>query len=63
MWGCILGVGIVVLGLWGAFGKGEVIISGVVGDIVRAVSTCNLVSLGEIRACVDGVDDSSWYIA
>ena len=38
MWGCILGVGIVVLGLWGAFGKGEVIISGVVGDIVRAVS-------------------------
>ena len=43
--------------------KGEVIISGVVGDIVRAVSTCNLVSLGEIRACVDGVDDSAWYIA
>ena len=56
-------MGIVVLGLWGAFGKGEVIISGGVGDIVRAVSTCNLVSLGEIRACVDGVDDSAWYIA
>ena len=38
MWGCILGVGIVVLGLWGVFGKGEVIIVGVSADIVCAVS-------------------------
>ena len=37
-WGCILGVRIVVLGLWGVFGKGEVITLGVGGDLVRAVS-------------------------
>ena len=36
-WGCILGVGIVVLGLWGVFGKGEVIVLGVGVDIVCAV--------------------------
>ena len=56
-------VGTLVLGLWGVSGKDEVILLGFGGDIVRAVSTCNLVSLGEIRACVDGVDDSAWYIA
>ena len=31
-------VGTLVLGLWGVFGKGEVITLGVGGDLVRAVS-------------------------